>query len=34
MLILSVLAFSAISLFGAGDMGVEGQRGVNVSAIV
>ncbi len=35
LLILSVLALGAMSLYGAGgDMGVQGQRGVNTSAIV
>jgi cation/acetate symporter len=34
MLILSVLALGTVSLFGAGDMGVEGQRSVNMAAIV
>ncbi len=32
--ILLLLTLLAVSLFAAGDMGVEGQRGVNVSAIV
>lgn len=32
--VLILLALSAVTLFAAGDMGVQGQRGVNVAAIV